>query len=188
MLFSYCKGKCKASVHFYRKSLAGGHTPEWLNIICVWYIYEHSVVYIPNVWWSTRYVERPMNSKHLGWSFIKKYTTPVNQDEVHASLHRELTCPRLGSPLIWPLCMLSEWMGEAHYLGKSSSCHSSFSSTPSILSRASVVATDSWRSRLPRQREREGRLSISTYRTRGQRSTSWPCYGSFLSHMQRKKI
>lgn len=34
------------------------------------------------------------------------------------------------------------------YRGKSSSCHSSFSSTPSIRRRASVVATDSWRSRL----------------------------------------
>lgn len=34
------------------------------------------------------------------------------------------------------------------YRGKSSSCHSSLSSTPSILRRASVVATDSWRSRL----------------------------------------
>ena len=38
------------------------------------------------------------------------------------------------------------WAGgitlEPH-LGKSSSCHSSFSSTPSILKRASVVATDS---------------------------------------------
>lgn len=41
------------------------------------------------------------------------------------------------------------------YRGKSSSCHSSFSSTPSILRRASVVATDSWRSRL---RTETGRL------------------------------
>lgn len=44
------------------------------------------------------------------------------------------------------------------YRGKSSSCHSSFSSTPSILRRASVVATDSWRSRLRRE---TGRLPTS---------------------------
>lgn len=44
------------------------------------------------------------------------------------------------------------WMGVASHLGKSSSCHSSLSSTPSILSLASVVATDSRRSRLPKTR------------------------------------
>lgn len=48
----------------------------------------------------------------------------------------------------WYTHSLQDYDWLTQYRGKSSSCHSSLSSTPSILRRASVVATDSWRSRL----------------------------------------